>query len=410
MGDLTRKRVLLGIGGGIAAYKAAELARLMIKQGAEVRVVMTPSAQAFITPLTLQALTGQRVHAALMDPEAELAMGHIELARWADQVVIAPATADLLARLAHGLANDLLTTLCLATEAPLWLAPAMNHVMWSAPATRANHALLETRGCRFLGPVSGDQACGERGLGRMLEPAAIVEALLAAGSPARWKGLRFLITAGPTREPLDPVRYLSNRSSGRMGFALAAAAAEEGADVVLVSGPVSLSTPAAVRRLDVTEARQMLKAVMDEIANCDIFIAAAAVADYRPQKRSLQKIKKHQAHLTLELERNPDILARVAGLPDPPFSVGFAAETEDLERHALDKLQRKGLDLVAANRVDIEGQGFDSERNALVVFWSGGRRHLGLDSKDRIARNLLELTVERYREKRRVENPGSPPR
>lgn len=394
------KRILLGVSGGIAAYKSAELVRRLRERGAEVRVVMTPSACQFITPLTLQAVSGRPVSTELLDPAAEAAMGHIELARWAELVLVAPATADLIARLAHGLADDLLTTLCLATRAPLALAPAMNQQMWLAPATQANVATLRARGVRLLGPEEGAQACGETGPGRMVEPEAIAEALFAPALPGPLAGTRVLVTAGPTREALDPVRYLSNRSSGRMGFAVARAAQQAGARVTLVSGPVSLPAPEQVRRIDVVSAQQMLEACEREVDAQDIVVAAAAVADYRPVAVAPHKMKKEQGTPALTLEHTPDILASLASRPRRPFLVGFAAETQDVEAHARRKLERKSLDMIAANDVGIPGLGFESDDNALQVIWREGGVVLTRASKELLARQLVDLIAERYRASR----------
>ena len=396
MGYLSGKHVLLGVTGGIAAYKSAGLVRRLREQGAEVRVVMTQGAQAFITPLTLQALSGRPVHTELLDSDAEAAMGHIELARWADVVLVAPATADFLARLVHGRADDLLAAICLATAAPLAVAPAMNRMMWENPATQDNMATLARRGVHCLGPAQGQQACGESGPGRMLEPDVLVTQVPALFQTGTLAGCHVLVTAGPTREPLDPVRYLSNRSSGRMGFAVATAAAEAGATVTLVSGPVNLSAPAGVNRIDVETAAQMHAAVMQHASGADICIAAAAVADYRPARISGQKIKKSTASMSLELERNPDIIATVAALEDGPFTVGFAAETGSVESHARDKRRAKSLDMIAANAVG-PGLGFDTEDNELQVFWDGGTQRLPRARKTLLARELVALIAERYR-------------
>lgn len=393
--NATIPRILLGVSGGIAAYKAAELVRRLRERGAEVRVVMTEGATHFVTPLTFQALSGEAVRTSLWDEAAEAAMGHIELARWATRVVIAPASADVIARLAQGQANDLLTTLCLATEAPLTLAPAMNRVMWAHPAVQANIATLTARGVDLLGPGSGDQACGEVGDGRMWEAEQIAEAVMVERGGAL-TGRRVLITAGPTFEDLDPVRYLGNRSSGRMGFAIAAAARAQGADVTLVSGPVNLATPAGVRRLDVRSAEQMRVAVFDALPGQQLFIATAAVADFRPQQRRDSKIKKTGSEaISLELVLNPDILAEVALQSPRPFVVGFAAETDEVERYARDKLVRKKLDMIAANRVGAADCGFDSERNALSVFWREGSAEIAVANKSDVARRLLALIAER---------------
>jgi len=390
-------RVLLGVSGGIAAYKAAELVRRLGDAGAEVRVVLTENAARFVTALTFQALSGQPVRSSLWDESAEAAMGHIELARWADQVVIAPASADLIARLAHGRADELLTTLCLATAAPIALAPAMNQQMWANAATQANVALLRERKVRILGPASGSQACGEFGAGRLLEADNIVAELVAARGPRALAGLKVLISAGPTFEDIDPVRFIGNRSSGRMGFAVAAAAAAQGAEVTLVAGPVALATPAGVARIDVRSAREMRDAVLEKAQRHDIFIAAAAVGDYRPHAVSAQKIKKKDTQpIELKLVQNPDIIAEVAGLPDKPFVVGFAAETEDVERHARAKLEKKRIDLIAANQVGA-GQGFESEDNALLLIWRDGSEQLERADKRALADRLLARVVERMR-------------
>lgn len=398
--SLQGKHILLGIAGGIAAYKTPALVRELRRAGAEVRVVTTTAAEAFVAPLSLQAVSGHPVRRELFDAAAEAGMDHIELARWADLVLVAPATANLMARLVAGLADDLLTTLCLATAAPIALAPAMNQQMWRAPATAHNARVLGERGVQLWGPAEGEQACGETGPGRMLEPAELVErcaALFAAGDALA--GVRVLVTAGPTREALDPVRFLSNRSSGRMGFAMAEAAAAAGARVTLVSGPVDLPTPPGVERVDVVSALEMAEAVAAR--ECDLFIGTAAVADYRPVQVTNEKIKKTAERLTVELVRNPDILASVAARPERPFTVGFAAETTDVAAHARDKLVRKKLDLIAANDVSPGAPGgFDSPVNALRVFWEGGETTLPLQDKRSLARRLLDIIIERYRSRR----------
>lgn len=394
---LNGKRILLGVTGGIAAYKSCDLVRRLVEAGAEVRVVMTEGAKAFVTPLSFQAVSGQPVHEQLLDPAAEAGMGHIELARWAELVLIAPASADFLARLAHGFANDLLSTLCLATPAPIAVAPAMNQQMWAAAATSANLALLAARGVKVYGPGVGAQACGDVGAGRMLEPLELRALVAAEFEPPLLAGLRLLITAGPTREALDPVRYLSNHSSGKMGFALAAAAAALGARVELVAGPVGLKTPAGVSRTDVVSAAEMQAAVMARASLADVFIACAAVADYRPVQAAGQKIKKHADAVRLELVKNPDILAEVAAMTEcRPFCVGFAAETEKLAEHARDKLLRKRLDLVCGNDVSRPGLGFGAEDNALSVFWDRGEQALGPAAKTELARELLTLIKQKY--------------
>ena len=398
MQSLTDKRILLGITGGIAAYKSAELVRRLRDHGAEIRVVMTPAAAEFITPLTLQALSGNPVHTDLLDHAAEAAMGHIELARWADAVIIAPATANFIARLSNGLADDLLSTLCLATAAPLLVAPAMNRQMWQNPATRENIVRLEARGVTLLGPASGAQACGEMGPGRLIDPEELVQAIVSAGRTNRLAGVSVLVSAGPTREFIDPVRYISNRSSGRMGYAMAKAAEEAGAAVTLVSGPVSLTPPARVSVIDITSSGQMHSEILDAAATCDIFISSAAVADYRTREAAPNKMKKKDSEPVLHLEKTPDILAEVAALPNAPFTVGFAAETENLHDNAKQKLKSKNLDMIAANRVG-DGLGFDVEENALEVFWPGGTQSLGTAPKENLARQLIEIIVTRYREK-----------
>lgn len=390
---------MLGVTGGIAAYKSADFTRRLRAEGAMVKVAMTKAATEFVTPLTYQALSGQPVHTELLDSRAEAAMGHIELARWADSVMIAPASANFMAKLAHGLADDLLSTLCLATAAPIILAPAMNRLMWSNRATQENVMILMDRGFKLLGPDEGSQACGEIGPGRMLEPEALVAGLAECfnrSNQGGLQGLGVLLTAGPTREVIDPVRYISNRSSGRMGFSLAQAAVEAGASVSLIAGPTALPTPANVQRIDVESAAQMHEVVMREVAGYQIFIACAAVADYRPAVVASQKIKKTQAQYSLELVRTPDIVAAVAALDSRPFILGFAAETEALEQHARAKLERKSLDMIAANRVDLADRGFVSEYNALEVFWQNGHQTLGRTRKTELAQQLIKLVAERY--------------
>ncbi|GAA3911187.1 bifunctional phosphopantothenoylcysteine decarboxylase/phosphopantothenate--cysteine ligase CoaBC [Halomonas cibimaris] len=402
---LSGKRVLLGVSAGVAAYKSALITRLLKQAGADVRVVMTDGAQAFIAPLTLQALSGEAVRTSLLDPAAEAGMGHIELARWADVIVIAPATADVMARLAHGLADDLLATLCLASEAPGLMAPAMNQAMWKSPATRRNAALLADDGWQLIGPDAGDQACGDSGFGRMSEPEAIVAAVARRLTPPAAGG-HVVITAGPTREALDPVRYLSkhalsNHSSGKMGFALAAAALEQGFRVTLISGPVTLATPAGVTRIDVTTAAEMHKAAMRLAPESDVFIGCAAVSDYRAAEIAEHKRKKTDDNtLTLTLAKNPDIIADVAGLDAaqrPPVVVGFAAETRRVERYAQDKLAGKALDMIVANDVSAAGLGFGSDDNAAWLLWRTGS---GTESarqppqpKTRLARAVLQRAI-----------------
>jgi phosphopantothenoylcysteine decarboxylase/phosphopantothenate--cysteine ligase len=394
------RRILLGVTGGIAAYKAADLVRRLRDQGAEVQVVMTQAAQRFVTALTFQALAGRPVRTELFDATAEAAMDHIELARWAELVLVAPASADFLARLAGGRADDLLSTVCLATGAPVWVAPAMNRLMWMNAATQANVAVLESRGVRLLGPASGGQACGETGPGRMLEPDELVAAIYAAELTGPLAGLHVVVSAGPTREAIDPVRFISNRSSGKMGFAVAAAARAAGARVTLIAGPVALPTPTGVTRIDVESAAHMYSAVHAALADAQLYIGAAAVADYTPTSCSSQKIKKTGECLELSLQRAPDILASLAALEPRPFTVGFAAETTDVERHARDKLVRKHLDLIAANEVGVD-LAFDREDNALLVLWPGGRRELALKSKAELAREFIAVVAERYHETRR---------
>jgi len=387
-------RIVLGVSGGIAAYKAAELVRCLRQRGAEVQVVMTRGASRFITATTLQALSGRPVRKSLWDAAAEAAMGHIELARWADAIVIAPASADTLARLAQGRADDLLTTLCLASSAPLWVAPAMNQQMWAHPATQANLAVLCGRGARVIGPASGDQACGDVGLGRMSQPLEIIHELLAPLVSGVLAGRRVLINAGPTLEDIDPVRFLGNRSSGRMGFAVAEAAHAAGAEVHLIAGPVSLATPSGVRRTDVRSALEMRAAVQAALSGVDIFVAAAAIADYRPAEVLSCKRKKSSEGWNLALVANPDIVAEVAASENKPFVVGFAAETNDVETHARSKLARKQLDMIAANLVGCAGRGFESEDNALSVFWPGGSEEIALCDKRVAAARLVTLIAQ----------------
>lgn len=397
MTSLSQRKIVLGVTGGIAAYKSADLTRRLLDAGAEVRVVMTQAATQFVGPLTFQALSGNPVHLDLLDPAAEAAMGHIQLARWADTVLVAPASADFMARLAHGMADDLLTTLCLATDAAIVLAPAMNRLMWQNAATGDNVALLSRRGVRLIGPAAGGQACGEVGEGRMVEPLEIVAAL-AEPSERRLAGRTVLVTAGPTYEAIDPVRFIGNRSSGRMGFAVAAAARQAGAQVILVAGPSQQPTPVGVERINVTSAAEMYQAVMQQVERADIFIGAAAVADYRPAQKADVKIKKQSEQLALTLERTEDILQAVAARATAPFTVGFAAETHDLPRYARDKLERKKLDMIAANWVGGE-TGFDTADNALEVFWQEGQASLGRQGKDVLAQQLINLIADRYHAK-----------
>jgi phosphopantothenoylcysteine decarboxylase/phosphopantothenate--cysteine ligase, prokaryotic len=394
-------RVLLGVTGGIAAYKSAELTRRLKERGVDVQVVMTDGAQHFVGPATFQALSGRPVRTDLWDPAAEAAMGHIELARWPARIVIAPASADFIARLAHGLAGDLLTTLCLATDVPIVVVPAMNRLMWANAATQTNVATLRSRGVEILGPAAGDQACGETGPGRMIEPNDIVAALLAPtvatpeATTAALRGRKVVVTAGPTRERIDPVRFITNRSSGKMGFAVAEAARDAGARVVIVSGPVNVATPRGVQRIDVETAEQMMDAVRAELADTDVFIASAAVSDYRAREVAEHKIKKTSDELVLQLSRTPDILATVAKGTPRPFVVGFAAETQNVEQNALKKLENKRLDMIAANQVG-EGLAFDCDDNALTVYWADGRRELDRAPKCQLARALVDVIAERY--------------
>lgn len=392
---IINKHILLAVSGGIAAYKSAELVRLLQKQGASVRVVMTRSAMQFVSPLTFQALSGHPVHSELLDTDSEHAMGHISLARWADAMIIAPATANTLAKCCHGLADDLLSTLYLAATCPIYVAPAMNQAMWHHPATQENIRKLKSHGVTVIGPEPGSQACGETGLGRMSEPPEICRRLMDALAPQCLSGLKVLISAGPTREPLDPVRYISNRSSGKMGYALADAALAAGATVTLVSGPVALSASTGADVVNVETAAQMYAAVIANAPEHDIYIGAAAVADYSPVIMEKEKIKKQGEQTTLALQKTKDILADVAQLDKRPFTVGFAAETHDLERYAQHKLVQKNLDMIAANWVGQELGGFDSDQNALHVFWRNGQTTLAMTDKKRLAEQLISLIAER---------------
>jgi len=403
MMGLSGKKIVLCVSGGIAAYKTPELVRRLRDRGADVRVAMTEAAKAFITPLSLQAVSGYPVSDSLLDPAAEAAMGHIELGKWADLVILAPATADLIARVAAGMANDLVSTICLATPAPVAVVPAMNQQMYRAAATQHNLEILTSRGLLIWGPDSGSQACGDVGPGRMLDPLEIVE--LAVGHFSVVKDLQHLnvmITAGPTRERLDPVRYITNDSSGKMGYAIAAAAAARGANVTLVSGPVALSTPAWVKRIDVTSALEMEAAVQQNVSGQHIFIGCAAVADYRAASVADEKIKKQGAEITLKMVKNPDIVAGVAVLSaNRPYVVGFAAETTNVEEYARQKRIKKNLDLICANDVSQIGQGFNSDSNALHLFWQEGDKVLPLSDKSLLGHLLLNEIVTRYDEKNR---------
>ena len=399
--------IVLGISGGIAAYKTPELVRRLRERGADVQIVMTASAAEFVTQTSLQAVSGRPIRSNLWDKEAEASMSHIELARWADLVLIAPATAEIMARLAGGGAPDLLTTLCLATEAPIAIAPAMNRVMWANPAVQANRKTLEERGMRILGPGTGSQACGETGAGRMLEPDAIADAVCRpefAGAVADGilAGRTVLVTAGPTREPIDPVRYITNRSSGKMGYAIAAAAHALGAKVTVISGPVSLPDPRGTEVVQVETAAEMHAATHERIADADIFVAAAAVSDYRPAEMSAQKIKKTTDTMTLELVRSPDILASVTALDGAPFTVGFAAETENVRDYALGKLAGKKLDMIVANRVGSDC-GFDVDDNAAEILWDGGKKAFEKMPKTELAAALMDVVAARLFETRGAE-------
>ncbi|EEZ89881.1 phosphopantothenoylcysteine synthase/decarboxylase [Vibrio harveyi 1DA3] len=393
MQTLAGKKILLGISGGIAAYKCAELTRRLIERGAQVQVVMTKAAKEFITPLTMQAVSGRPVSDSLLDPAAEASMGHIELAKWADLVLLAPATADLIARMSAGMGNDLLTTLVLATDSPVAVSPAMNQQMYRNVATQENIATLARRGMHIWGPAAGEQACGDVGPGRMLEPMQLVHLCEQFFQPKLLAGKSVLITAGPTREAIDPVRYISNHSSGKMGFSLANAAAQLGAKVTLVSGPVSLNTPAGVERINVASAQEMHDAVMAHAPSHDAFISCAAVADYRPENVASQKLKKTENNdqMTINMVKNPDIVATVANMTEQrPFTVGFAAETNDVETYARGKLVKKNLDMICANDVSVEGQGFNSNDNAITLFWPEGEQALALESKEALSFRILE--------------------
>ena len=395
---LTNKQIILGITGGIAAYKSAELTRLLKAAGADVRVVMTPAATSFITPLTLQALSGHPVHLELLDPEAEAGMGHIELAKWADLIVIAPTSADFMARLAHGMGNDLLSTLCLATAAPICLAPAMNQAMWRSSATQQNVDTLKQQNVQLWGPGVGEQACGDTGPGRMIEPTDILERISEQFNSGTLAGLNIYITAGPTREPLDPVRYISNHSSGKMGYALAEAAIDAGANVKLISGPVNLPVPAHVKRVSITTAEDMLEASLEDISDCDIFIACAAVADYRPTSIAEHKIKKgNEEIMELHLIKNPDIVATIAERANKPFTIGFAAETRDVLSYAQGKLERKNLDVIVANDVSQAGIGFNSDENAVTLVTRDTHIDIPQTSKRQLAAQLIEHISQLYK-------------
>jgi phosphopantothenoylcysteine decarboxylase/phosphopantothenate--cysteine ligase len=396
MSDIQGRRVLLGVTGSIAAYKSPDIVRRLKDQGAEVRVVLTASAEKLVSPTVFQAVSGEPVRGDIWDEQAEAAMGHIELAKWADLILIAPATANLIAQLAAGSAENLLTTICLASEAPVTLAPSMNQAMWRDAATQANCDVLRKRNVMFIGPDDGEQACGDVGPGRMSEPANIVSRMARGGESGPFEGLRIMVSAGPTREAIDPVRFVSNRSSGKMGFALAKAAADAGAEVTLIAGPVSLPTPPRVERIDVETTQQMCDAALANIGDMDIYIGAAAISDYRPKQAAVQKIKKSADTFTLEMLKSPDLLATIAALEDCPFTVGFAAETEKLEQHATDKLKRKKLNMIVANLVG-EKLCFDADDNEVIVLWQDGRLSLPKLSKQELARQLVDVVATRYR-------------
>ena len=399
---MAKQNIILGVTGGIAAYKAPELVRRLREHNACVQIVMTDSSTQFVMETTLHAVSGLPVRRSLWDRDAEAAMSHIELARWADLVLIVPATAEFMARIAAGSAPDLLSTLCLATEAPIVIAPAMNHVMWASSAVQANRKVLEERGIKVLGPEDGDQACGETGVGRMMEPNDIVSAIqsivpisIITTVQSQIKGRTVMITAGPTREAIDPVRYITNRSSGKMGFAIAHAARDAGAQVILISGPVSLCKPDGVEFIQVETAEQMFAAVHQHIQDLDIFIAVAAVSDYRPKKPEQNKIKKTKEVMQIDLIKSPDILASVAKLSSGPFTVGFAAETERVRSYALGKLKNKKLDMIIANQVGVD-RSFDCDDSAVEVFWRGGERSFPMMAKSELAMQLIQLIAERH--------------
>lgn len=401
MQQLTNKRILLGITGGIAAYKSAELVRHLKKAGADVRVVMTKGAMEFITPLTLQALSGNPVHHALLDPEAEAGMGHIELAKWADLLLVAPASANFLARLSQGLGDDLLTTICLATEAPLAIAPAMNQAMWKDGTTQQNlQRLIDIKGKNFhvFGPDAGEQACGDVGPGRMLDPEVIAASCADLFETGLLAGINLVVTAGPTREAIDPVRYISNHSSGKMGYAIAEAARDAGARVTLISGPVNLPAPERITLKQINSARDMLDEALAQMGECQVFIAAAAVADYRPLTAANQKIKKSGDQIDITMIKNPDVVATVAHHEQRPFTVGFAAETQAVEDYARGKLTNKNLDMIVANDVSREDIGFNSDNNAATAIWQEGQQSFDSMSKHTMARQLIELIAMRYQE------------
>jgi phosphopantothenoylcysteine decarboxylase/phosphopantothenate--cysteine ligase len=396
MSDIQGRCVLLGVTGSIAAYKSPDIVRRLKDQGAEVRVVLTASAEKLVSPTVFQAVSGEPVRGDIWDEKAEAAMGHIELAKWADLILIAPATANLIAQLAAGSAENLLTTICLASEAPLTLAPSMNQAMWRDAATQANCDVLRKRNVMLIGPDDGEQACGDVGPGRMSEPADIVSRLVRGGKSGPFEGLRIMVSAGPTREAIDPVRFVSNRSSGKMGFALAKAAADAGAEVTLIAGPVNLATPPRVERIDVETTQQMCDEALARVGGMDIYIGAAAISDYRPRQAAVQKIKKSADTFTLEMVKSPDLLASIAALDKGPFTVGFAAETQKLEQHATDKLNRKKLNMIVANLVG-EKLCFDADDNEVIVLWQDGRQAIPKLSKQELARQLVDIVATRYR-------------
>ncbi|MFQ5470754.1 MAG: bifunctional phosphopantothenoylcysteine decarboxylase/phosphopantothenate--cysteine ligase CoaBC [Gammaproteobacteria bacterium] len=396
MKTLSNKRILLGVTGSIAAYKSAELVRRLREAGADVQVIMTQAATHFITELTMQAVSGKPVRAHVLDADEESGMGHIVLSRWADAVLIAPASANTIAKIAHGVADDLLSTICLASQVPLIVAPAMNQQMWLSAATQENVHTLGRRGVQVIGPGEGDQACGESGAGRMLEPTEIVHQTSMMFDEQLMTGLKVLVSAGPTIEDIDPVRFISNRSSGKMGYAIADAASKSGASVTLVTGPVSLPGPERVKRIEIRSADQMYDRVMEQAPRHDIYISAAAIADYRPVNYVEEKIKKNETTMTLSLEKTPDVVTRVANLDRGPFVVGFAAETRSMEQNALTKLQSKSLDMIVANSVGQKEIGFDSDENELTVYWRDSSKVLSRASKSELAGQLIKLIVESY--------------
>jgi phosphopantothenoylcysteine decarboxylase/phosphopantothenate--cysteine ligase len=411
MADSRYSRIILGITGGISAYKSPDLVRRLRERGAEVQVVMTQSGEKMISPTVFQAVSGRAVRGDLWDEQAEDAMGHIELARWADVILVAPATANIMSQLATGTATGLLTTLCLASEAPLVLAPAMNQAMWKNPATQDNLAILRGRGVRFIGPAEGEQACGDVGPGRMTEPDDIAHQLFAGSDigvsgaiAGRLAGVDVLISAGPTREPIDPVRYISNRSSGKMGFAVAQAAVDAGARVTLVAGPVHLATPAGIERIDVETAAEMREAIVGRAESTDIYIGAAAISDYRPEVYQQQKIKKKADTMRLEMIKSRDVLAEVAQLQPRPFSVGFAAETEKLEEYARAKLVDKNLDVIVGNLV-CNNLCFDQDENSVLILWQGGSEEIERMPKTQLAERIIDIVASRYRQATKAPTP-----